>query len=376
MRSNLQVEESRLLAIRKRERSKANKNATMVREKALVLHVREEKVNAEAHAVYLLVVENDLLCKTLGLALSRAEEGVTKQEAKVLALAAFEKQKWMTEADNITRIFQDMPPSPVPSPVMACDTPVRAGPDSTASASTLCSLPAQAFPAKVLFPALDPAAPVRTAVPWLSCPPVPTPVAPTCTTTSLQTAPEAAPAPTPPAPLTLPAMALAPAPAHAPTAAPTCNTTSPQTPEAGTYNTTSAPTHSTTSSLQTPEAEAAVTAMRSSLQVDESRNLALRKRERSEATLHLKMAREKALMLHVRQVKVNADAHTLHLLVVESDMQCKTLGLALSQAEKGVTKQQAKVVALAAYERQNRLARRTSSLAFFRICHHHPCLLR
>ena len=223
MRSNLQVEESRLLAIRRRERSKAKKNATMVREKALVLHVREEKVNAEAHAVYLLVVENDLQCKTLGLALSRAEEGVTKQEAKVLALAAFEKQKWMTEADNITRIFQDMPPSPVPSPVMACDTPVRAGPDSTASASTLCSLPAPAFPAKVLFPALDPAAPVRTAVPWLSCPPVPTPVAPTCTTTSLQTAPEAAPAPTPPAPLPLPAMALAPAPAQAPSVAPTCN---------------------------------------------------------------------------------------------------------------------------------------------------------
>ena len=137
-------------------------------------------------------------------------------------------------------------------------------------------------------------------------------------------------------------MALTPAPAQAPTAAPT-------------YNTTSAPTSSTTS-LQTPEAEAAVTAMRSSLQVDESRNLALRKRERSQATLHLKMAREKALMPHVRQVKVNADAHTLHLLVVESDMQCKTLGLALSQAEKGVTKQQAKVVALAAYERQNRLA--------------------
>ena len=157
-------------------------------------------------------------------------------------------------------------------------------------------------------------------------------------------------------------MALTPAPAQAPAAAPT-------------YNTTSAPTSSTTS-LQTPEAEAAVTAMRSSLQVDESRNLALRKRERSEANNHLKMAREKALMLHVRQVKVNADAHTLHLLVVESDMQCKTLGLALSQAEKGVTKQQAKVVALAAYERQNRLARRTSSLAFFRICHHHPCLLR
>ena len=106
MRSDLQVEESRLLAIRKRERSKANKNATMVREKALVLHVREEKVNAEAHAVYLLVVENDLLCKTFGLALSRAEEGVTKQEAKVLALAAYEKQKWLTEADCITRIFQ------------------------------------------------------------------------------------------------------------------------------------------------------------------------------------------------------------------------------------------------------------------------------
>ena len=150
-------------------------------------------------------------------------------------------------------------------------------------------------------------------------------------------------------------MALTPAPAQAPTAAPTCNTTYLQTPEAETYNTTSAPTHSTTS-LQTPEAEAGVTAMRSSLQVDESRNLALRKRERSDANKNFTMAREKALMLHVRQVKVNADAHTLHLLVVESDMQCKTLGLALSQAEKGVTKQQAKVVALAAYERQNRLA--------------------
>ena len=219
MRSDLQVEENRLLAFRKRERSEANKNATMAREKALMLHVRELKVNADAHALHVLVVESDMQCKTLGLALSQAEKAVTKQQAKVVALAAYERQNRLAEADFITRIFQGMPPSPVPSPVMACDTPVRAGPDSTASASTLCSLPAPAFPAKVLFPALDPAA----AVPWLACPPVPTPVAPTCTTTSLQTAPEAAPAPTPPAPLPLPAMALAPAPAQAPSVAPTCN---------------------------------------------------------------------------------------------------------------------------------------------------------
>ena len=174
MRSDLQVEENRLLAFRKRERSEANKNATMAREKALMLHVRELKVNADAHALHLLVVESDLQCKTLGLALSQAEEGVTKQQAKVVALAAYERQNRLAEADFITRIFQGMPPSPVPSPVMACDTPVRAGPDSTASASTLSSLPAPASPAKVLFPAQDPAAPVQTAVPWLTCPPVPT----------------------------------------------------------------------------------------------------------------------------------------------------------------------------------------------------------
>ena len=230
------------------------------------------------------------------------------------------------EHDNVRWLCQEHAPPLPPAPAAAAPPPPPMTPPAVALISALPQAPA---------------------------------AAPTWNTTTLHTTPEAAPAPAPtppPPPLTPPAMALAPAPAQAPTAAPTCNTTSPQTPEAGTYNTTSAPTHSTTSSLQTPEAEAAVTAMRSSLQVDESRNLALRKRERSEATLHLKMAREKALMLHVRQVKVNADAHTLHLLVVESDMQCKTLGLALSQAEKGVTKQQAKVVALAAYERQNRLA--------------------
>jgi hypothetical protein len=122
---------------------------------------------------------------------------VTKQQAKVVALAAYERQNRLAEADFITRLFQDLPPSPVPSPVMAGSTiageseapatPVWAGPDSasvtpnpaptpdtTASASTLSSLPAPASPAKVLIPAQDPAAPVQTAVPWLTCPPVPT----------------------------------------------------------------------------------------------------------------------------------------------------------------------------------------------------------
>jgi hypothetical protein len=139
------------------------------------------KVNADAHTLHLLVVESDMQCKTLGLALSQAEKAVTKQQAKVVALAAYERQNRLAQADIITRLFQNLPPSPVPSPVMAGSTiageseapatPVRAGPDSTASASTLYSLSAQAFSAKALFPALDPAAPVRTAVPWLACPP-------------------------------------------------------------------------------------------------------------------------------------------------------------------------------------------------------------
>jgi len=155
------------------------------------------KVNADAHTLHLLVVESDMQCKTLGLALSQAEKAVTKQQAKVVALAAYERQNRLAQADIITRLFQNLPPSPVPSPVMAGSTiageseapatPVWAGPDSasvtpnpaptpdtTASASTLSSLPAPASPAKVLIPAQDPAAPVQTAVPWLTCPPVPT----------------------------------------------------------------------------------------------------------------------------------------------------------------------------------------------------------
>jgi len=185
MRSSLQVDESRNLALCKRERSEATLHLKIARERAYALHVRQVKVNADAHALHLLVVESDMLCKTLGLALSQAETAVTKQQAKVVALAAYERQNLPAEADIITRLFQDLPPSPVPSPVMAGSTiageseapatPVRAGPDSTASASTLCSLPAPAFPAKVLFPAQDPAAPVQTVVPWLTCPPVPTP---------------------------------------------------------------------------------------------------------------------------------------------------------------------------------------------------------
>ena len=166
------------------------------------------------------VVESDILSKTLGLALSQAETAETKQQAKVEALAAYERQRWLAEADACTRLFQDealnpkpkaapVPPpvtlshatvlpaqvltelevcthlfqdealnpkpkaAPVPSPVtlspakalpaQALATPVHAGPDSASVPPTLAPTPAPTSPAKVLIAAQDPQ--VHAAVP-------------------------------------------------------------------------------------------------------------------------------------------------------------------------------------------------------------------
>ena len=93
-------------------------------------------------------VENDIMSKTLGLDLSKAKTAETKQRAKVDALAAYERQRWLAEMEICTRLCMDddaavqaaVPPPPVPPPV-----PLS--------------------PAKVLIPAQALAAPVHAAVP-------------------------------------------------------------------------------------------------------------------------------------------------------------------------------------------------------------------
>ena len=161
IRSPLQIDENRNLAVCKRHLSEAAR--------------RFKTAQAEAHAVRVRQVESDIMSKTLGLALSKAETAETKQRAKVDALAAYERQRLLAELDVCTRLFLDddaavqaaVPPPPVPPPVplspakvllpaQAPATPVHAGPDSASVPPTLAPTPAPTSPAKVLIAAQDP----------------------------------------------------------------------------------------------------------------------------------------------------------------------------------------------------------------------------